>query len=105
MGSEQLWKDGAEAVRCLKRSPPREQLWSTQGAGKWQRYLIHAMAGACRAERAKWGLTRGVGVYIGVEPEPRMEILVECLKPELPTPEGAFHVAGVLTLDHDRRQV
>ena len=58
-GSGQLRKDGAEAVRCFKRSPPRKQFSNAQGAGDWQRYPIHAMPGACRAERAKKVLPRG----------------------------------------------
>jgi len=34
---------------------PRGQFWSAQGAGKWQSYPIHAMGGACRAEKVIWG--------------------------------------------------
>ena len=53
----------------------RGQFSSARGAGRWQRYSIHAMAGACRAERAKWGLdARGGRLYVGLEPERKMEI-------------------------------
>jgi hypothetical protein len=64
------------AVRYLKRSPPGQQ-FGAQGAGRWQKYPMHATTGGCRAERAKWGLKRaGERAYGGLEPEQKMEIPV-----------------------------
>jgi len=37
----------------------RGQLSSPRGAGRWQSDPIPALAGACRAEKLMWGLTRG----------------------------------------------